>query len=173
MPFLTLHLGFKVIFEKPTFIACCEQIKEIWFRFEPFKHFSRHFVPIRFLIVIQIFWNHLCTHFSHNKILRNNLVDSTLINIMLIGYNSNFQTSILTNENPHTVVICACSHRGGASRSWFSRRFSPICEFFVPPSLVHMMQNITKRFLNLFIGIVSAILQFDTKLARDYASPFL
>jgi hypothetical protein len=40
-----------------------EPIKKM-FGFEPFKQFYRHFVSTRFLIVIQISWNHLCTHVS-------------------------------------------------------------------------------------------------------------
>jgi hypothetical protein len=60
--FLTLPLGFRVIFEKSSFITCYDPIKKIWFGIEPLKHFYQHFVSTHFLIVIQIFWNHLCTH---------------------------------------------------------------------------------------------------------------
>jgi hypothetical protein len=51
------------------------QVKKIWFSFEPFKHFRRHFVSTHFLIVVKIFWNHLCTHLPHVQTLCNNLVD--------------------------------------------------------------------------------------------------
>jgi hypothetical protein len=86
------------------------------------------------LIVIQIFWKYLCARSSHVQILCNNLVDRTFINIKFIGDHSNSQTSILTNESPNTVNVCACSHRGGKSRSLFIfHRFSPIYKVFVPP----------------------------------------
>jgi hypothetical protein len=59
---LTLPLGFTAIFGKPTFVTCYDPIKKIWFSFEPFKNFCRHFVSTRFLIVILFFFNHPCTH---------------------------------------------------------------------------------------------------------------
>jgi hypothetical protein len=40
-------------------------------------------------------------------------VDRTLINIKFFGSYSNCQTSILTNKSPHTVDVCASSHRKG------------------------------------------------------------
>jgi hypothetical protein len=109
-------LVFRVVFEKLTSVTRYGPIKKMWFSFEAFKHLCRHFVLTRVLIVVQIFWNHLCTHCSHHQILRSNFVDRTFINIKLIGGHSNCQTSISTNESPHTVDVCACSHRGGASR---------------------------------------------------------
>jgi hypothetical protein len=116
-----------------------------------FKHFSRHFVSTHFLIVIQLFWNHLCTHFSYVQILCNNLVIRTFINIKFIGNHSNCQTSILTNEGPHTVDFCACSHRGGASRSLFIlHRFSPVYSFYATEVLEHAMENHYQTFSESF-----------------------
>lgn len=68
------------------------------FRFEPFRHFCWHFVLSCNMIVVQMFWNHLCTHLSHFKILLNNMVDYIFINIQFIGDHSHCQMSILTNE---------------------------------------------------------------------------
>jgi hypothetical protein len=59
--FLILPLGFRVIFEKATFVTYYNPFKVIWFSFEPFKHFCLDFISTCFLIIIQIFWNHLCT----------------------------------------------------------------------------------------------------------------
>jgi hypothetical protein len=130
-------------------------LKKIWFSFEPFKHFSRHFVSTHYLIVTHFFWNHLCTHFSYVQILCNNLVVHTFIKF--VGDHSNCQMSILTNENPHTVDVCACSHRGGASRSWLIfYRFSPIYKVFMLPKYLSTWQGIiAKRFLNLSIVSVA------------------
>jgi hypothetical protein len=63
----------------PTFVSCYDSSKKIWFNLEPFKHFCRHSVSTRFLIVIKMFWKHLCTHFCHGQILCNNLGDRILI----------------------------------------------------------------------------------------------
>jgi hypothetical protein len=48
--FLTRPLGFRVIFEKPSFIACYDPIKKMWFTFEPFKDFCQHFLSTRFFL---------------------------------------------------------------------------------------------------------------------------
>jgi hypothetical protein len=90
-----------------------------------------------FLIVIQMFWNYLCTHIYHVQILCNNLVDRTFIHIKFIIDHSNCQTSILTNESPHKVDVCACSPRGEAFRSLFIfHLFSPVYKVFVLPKCV-------------------------------------
>jgi hypothetical protein len=133
VPFRTLPHGFRIIFEKSTFVTCYEPIKRM-FSFEPFKHFYWHSVSTRLLIVIQISLNNLCTQFSHVQILCNILLDGTFVNIQFIGDRSNTQTSILTSESPHTVEVCACSRRGGASRSPFIFHcFSPIYKVCMPP----------------------------------------
>jgi hypothetical protein len=135
-------LGFRVIFEKPTFVTCSDPIKKIWFSFESFKHFCRHFASTSFLIVIPIFWNHIFTQFGHVQILFNNFVDRTFINIKLIGNHSNCHVSILTNESPHTVDVCASVHRGWASRSRFIfHRFSPIYSLCAAEILEHAVEN--------------------------------
>jgi hypothetical protein len=131
VPSITLPLGFWVVFEKLTFVTCYEPIKKICFSFDAFKHFCRRFDSTNFLIVIQMFWNHLCTHCSRVQILCKNLVDRTFINIEFIGDHSNYQTSILMNERNQTVDVGACSHRGEASMSGFiCHRFSPIYKNF-------------------------------------------
>jgi hypothetical protein len=80
------------------------------------------------------FLQHHSTQYFHVQILSNNLVDCTSINIKLIGDDSNCQPLILKNESPHTVNVCALSHRGGAFRSWFIfHGVSPMCKVFVPP----------------------------------------
>jgi hypothetical protein len=114
----------------------------------------------------KFFWNHLCTHFSQVQILCNNLVDRTFINNKFICDYSNCQTSVLTNESPHTVDVCACSHRGGASRSWFiCHRFSPIYKASVPPKYLSTLYKIIlKCLLSLFLAIGSAFPQFNTQL---------
>jgi hypothetical protein len=133
MPFFTLPLGFRVIFENPNFITCYGPIKKIWFSFEPFKHFCYTSIEHLFLSSFN-FLERLCTQFFHFQILCNNLVDSTFFNIKFIDDHSNFQTLILTNENPHTVNVCACSRRGVGSRSRvIFQRFLPIYRVFVPP----------------------------------------
>jgi hypothetical protein len=166
VPFFTLPLDFRVMFENLSFITYYEPIKKICFIFEPFKHLYRHFVSTPFLIVIQIFWNQLWIHFPHVQILCNSLVDLTFINVKFISDHLNCQTSILTNESPHRVEVCACSHRRGASRACFIfRRFSPIYKVFVPPKYLSTWYGIiTKRFLNLLVWIGSALTQPDTKL---------
>jgi hypothetical protein len=141
-------------------------IKKIWFSFEPFKHFCQHFISTCFLIIILIFWNHLCTRCSHAYILCNNLVDCTFIKYT--GDYSNCQTSILMNESPHTVDVCACSHRSVASGSHFIfHRFLPLDKVFVPLKHLSMWYRIiAKYFLYLVTGIGSILHQLDTKL--DY-----
>jgi hypothetical protein len=133
VPFLTLSLGFRVIFKKPTFITSYDPIKKIWFSFKPFKYLCWYTA----LILIQIFMNHLCTHFSHDLILCNSLVDWTFVKF--IGVHSNCQMSIIKNESPHMVNVCASSHRGRVSRSQFIfHHFSPFYEVFVPPKYLSM-----------------------------------
>jgi hypothetical protein len=82
VPFLTLPLGFRVVFEKPTFVTCYDPIKKIWSSMLTVLFdalFDRH----------SNFLNNLCTHLSHIQILYNNLVDLTFINIEFIGDHSN------------------------------------------------------------------------------------
>jgi hypothetical protein len=148
--------------------------------FEPPKHFCQHFISMRLLTVIQIFWNHLCTHFTDVQILCNNLVDHTFTNIKLIVDHLYCQMSIFINESLHMVDICACSHKGRASRSWFIfHGFLPIYKVFVPPKYFSMWYKITaEHFLNLFVGIGSALTQAWHKTwfhnaAWDSPSPFL
>jgi hypothetical protein len=97
--------------------------------------------------------------FSHVQNWRNKSVGRMLINIKFISNHLNCQTSILTNESPHTVDVCACFHRGGASRMRFiSHRFLPIYKAFVLTKYLSTWQRIiTIRFLNLFVGIRSAL----------------
>jgi hypothetical protein len=64
-----------------TFVTCYVPITKIWFSFRPFKRLCGHFFSTRFLIVIQILFNHLCT-LSHVQTLCNNLLDRALINIV-------------------------------------------------------------------------------------------
>jgi hypothetical protein len=106
---------FQGLFEKPTFFTCYGPIKKNLVQFRAVEAF----LLTRFLIIIQIFWNNVCTHFFHVQISCNNLVDLTFVNMKFISDHSNRQMSILTNESPHTVDVCACSHRGGASRLRF------------------------------------------------------
>jgi hypothetical protein len=124
--FLTLPLGFRVLFEKPTFVTCYDPIKKIWF----FRAVQAFLSTLRFDVLFDrsIFFGTIFTHiFLMFKSLCNNFVDSTFINIKFIGDHSNCQTSTLTNESPHKVDVCACSHRGGESRSPFIfHRLSPI-----------------------------------------------
>jgi hypothetical protein len=63
VPFLTLPLGVRVVFEKPTFVTFYDRSEKAWFSFEPFKHACRQFVSARFVIVIQNFWKNLCLQF--------------------------------------------------------------------------------------------------------------
>jgi hypothetical protein len=70
VPILALPLGFRVIFEKPTFVTCYDPIRNIWFSFEQFKRFCRHFISTGLFIIIQIFRNHHRTQFPHIQILR-------------------------------------------------------------------------------------------------------
>jgi hypothetical protein len=92
--------------------------------------------------------------------------DNTFINTKSFGSQWNCQTSILTNESPHTVNVYGSSQRGRASRPRFIfYRFSPIYKVFVPPKYLSTRQGIiTKRFLNLFVGIGSVHPKLDTKL---------
>jgi hypothetical protein len=58
-----LGLAFRVVFQKPTLVACYDPFQKIWSSFEPFKHFCRHFVSTRFLIVIKyVLLNNIITH---------------------------------------------------------------------------------------------------------------
>jgi hypothetical protein len=110
LPFHAVPVGFRVIFKKTTFSTCYDQITKVWFSCKLSSISANTSFWHAFFVIIQNFWYHLCTHFSHVWILCNNLVDHTCINVKFIGDHSNCQTSILMNESPYMVDVYACSY---------------------------------------------------------------
>jgi hypothetical protein len=167
VPFLTVPLGFRVIIQNPTFVSYHDSIQKIWFNFETFKHFCRHFVSKRFWSQLKFFG----TIFQHDFLMLNSCTTILwTVNSLTLSSSAIIRTvkcrswwmKALTRS-----TFCACSHRGGASRSRFVfHRFSLIYNVFLPQKYLSTWRRIiTKYFLNLFIGIGSTLPQLDTKRA--------
>jgi hypothetical protein len=134
-------------------------------------------VSMHFLI-IQIFWNHLCTYCSHVQILCNNLVDCTLINIKFNGDHSNCHTSIL--KPSHSGCLCFVSQRGGDVQIAvhlppFLTYLQSLCATKI---LEHIIKNHYQRLSESFCWYwhwppLAWHRTWLHNTARDFSSPFL
>jgi hypothetical protein len=137
---LTLPIGFRVVLKKTFFVTCYDPMKKL-VQFQAiqtlllthpsdmlFDHYSFLEPPMHTFCHIQILCNnggpYIHLILSSSAIIRNVL------------------TLILTNESPHMVNVCVCSHRDTVVRLQFVfYHFSPIYKVFVPPRYLSTWQN--------------------------------
>ena len=64
-PLHWLSLGFRIICKYPSFITSNYRIQQILFILNALQEVQTQFLETFFLFILQLFWNHLCTIYSH------------------------------------------------------------------------------------------------------------